>query len=80
MRQYYLIEDKLPPKLPVIFSPKISKRIETIYNKNQDNCIDIHFNLWGQIVRNCQAKNGITVLFFFATFFLKKCPTIHESS
>lgn len=53
MRQYYLIEDKLPPKLPVIFSAKISKRIETIYNKNQDNCIDIHFNLWGQIVRNC---------------------------
>ena len=37
MRKCYLIEDKLPPKLPVIFSAKISKQIKAIYAKNQDN-------------------------------------------
>ena len=37
MRQIFLIEEKLPPKLPVRFSYKIFKQIKTIYNKNQDN-------------------------------------------
>ena len=37
MRQHYLNEDKLPPKLPISFSAKISKQINAIYACNQDN-------------------------------------------
>ena len=37
MRQHYLYEDKLPPKLPISFSAKISKQINAIYACNQDN-------------------------------------------
>lgn len=37
MRQHYLIEEKLPPKLPVSFSAEIRKKINDIYAYNQNN-------------------------------------------
>ena len=37
MKHHYLIEDKLPPKLPVVFSSKISNQINVIYACNQNN-------------------------------------------
>ena len=47
-RPYYLIEEELPPKLPVVFSPEIIQEMDSIEDYNQDNpnaafCIDIHF-------------------------------------
>lgn len=37
MKLHYLNEDKLPPKLQVIFSSKIIKKMDFIENFNQDN-------------------------------------------
>ena len=36
MKQYWLAEDKLPPRLFVTFSSKISKEINSINTYNQD--------------------------------------------
>ena len=37
MKQYVLNEDKLPPKLFVLFSPQINKQMDDIYACNQKN-------------------------------------------
>ena len=37
MKRYYLIEENLPPKLPLSFSSKIKKQINLIKDYNQDN-------------------------------------------
>ena len=42
MRQHYLIEDKLPPKLPVSFSAEVRKEINDIYAYNQNNIDGIY--------------------------------------
>lgn len=37
MKRYRLYEDKLPTRLPVVFSPKLVKEMDVIYDYNQNN-------------------------------------------